>query len=142
MMKNIKSLTLTVFSLCTAICMQAQVETKKMAERPIPQSSIPPVQAPDMLNAPKPVANTEPVAETPSPLARDKNMKPAETEKPNFQVVEYKEPETPGGAEGKKIMAGKTTRPAPVINNQSTIDHTLVPQPVKPLKPVNGQQQQ
>lgn len=140
-MKIIKPITLSFFSLCTAICVQAQVETKKMADRQIPQVSLPPVKAPEMPNAPKPVAATETVAETPSPLTRDKNQPQAETEKPKLVTVESKEPQTPGGEEGKKIMAGKATKPAPEITSHSTIDPTPAPQLAKPVKPVNGQQQ-
>lgn len=138
-MKNIKIIALPIICICIVTIVQAQSETKKPADRQTPQVALPPVQEPVMPNAPKPVNNTEPVAETPSPMSRDKKQLPAEAEKPNFQVVEYKEPETPGGEEGKKIMAGKTTKSAPVVNNYSTIDQTPPPQPAKPA---NMKQQQ
>jgi hypothetical protein len=141
-MKNIKSITLATFFLCNVACVQAQTETTKPAGSPIPQVSMPSAQAPEMKNAPKPVTNTEAVAETPSPLTRDKSQQqPEEKEKPKLVLVEEKEVATPGGEEGKKIMAGKTTRPAPEVNNHSTIDPTPAPQ-VKTPKPANGRQQQ
>lgn len=141
-MKNIKSITLAIFCMSSVACVLAQTETKKMTDRPVPQVALPPVQLPEMPNAPKPVANAVPVAEKPSPSASDKNQQPEQTVKPNFKLVDNKEPEAPGGEEGKKIMAGKATKPAPVINNHSTIDPTPAPQLTKPAKPVNGQQQQ
>jgi hypothetical protein len=141
-MKNIKSLIVTICCFYAAMDVQAQTETRKMADKPSPQVALPPVQTPEMPNAPKPTANTEPVAETPSPKNRDKNQQPQPAlEKSNLKVVEITEPETPGGEEGKKIMAGKATRPAPEINNQSTIDTRPAPQ-VKIPKPVNNKQQQ
>jgi hypothetical protein len=128
--------------MCTATYIQAQTETRKMTEKSIPQSALPPVQAPEMPNAPKPVTNTEAVTETPSPLTRDKNQQPEEKTKPTMKLVDDKDVVTPGGEEGRKIMAGKATRPAPEIKNQSTIDPKPAPQPVKLAKPANGQQQQ
>lgn len=140
-MKNIKTIAFCTFCMCAAIGVQAQIETKKPAGSPVPQVSLPPVQAPEMSNAPKLSTAGVPAAETPSPEARDKNQQPRENEKPALKLVDDKEPATPGGEEGNKIMAGKTTLPAPEINNQSTIDPKQAPQ-VKTPKPVNGQQQQ
>jgi hypothetical protein len=141
-MKNIKSIALSVFCMCAAICAQAQIETKKPVGSPIPQVSLPPVQAPEMKNAPKPVTYTEAVAETPSPLTRDKNQQqPEEKAKLKLVLVDEKEVATPGGEEGRKIMEGKTNQPAPEINNQSTVDPKPAPQ-FKTPKPVNGRQQQ
>lgn len=141
-MKNIRSIALSSFCLCMAICTQAQVETKKPAANPIPQVSVPPLQAPEMPNAPKKVINSDAVTETPSPLTRDKNQEKPEKQKPVMKVIDGSETVTsPGGEESRNIMLGKTTRPSPAMSYPSTIDPKAAPQQVKPARPVNGQQQ-
>jgi hypothetical protein len=141
-MKMIKQILLGTVLICSAALVQAQKITNKPAGNPRPQETLPPVKAPEMKNAPKPVTNAESVTETPSPLTRDKNQQPEEKAKPKLVLVDDKEAATPGGEEGRKIMAGKATRPTPEVNNHSTIDPKPAPQPVKSAKPVNGQQQQ
>lgn len=140
MIKQILLVTALLFSAAFA---QAQDLTKKPAAKPIPQEdALPPVKPPEMSNSPKPVSTTESVAETPSPLTRDKNQQPEEKSTPTLKLVGEKDVATPGGEEGRKIMAGKTTRPPAEINNLSTIDPKPAPLPVKPAKPATGQQQQ
>jgi hypothetical protein len=138
-MKMIKQIVWVTVLLFSAAGLQAQELTKKPAGNSSPQVSSPPVKAPEMNNAPKPVTNA---TETPSPLTRDKNQQPEEKVKPKLVLADDKEVATPGGEEGRKIMAGKASRPVAEINNHSTIDPNPAPQPVKPAKPVNGQQQQ
>lgn len=139
-MKNIKSMTLAAFfMLAASIYTQAQTQSGKQAVRPIPQVSPPPVTPPEMSNTQKPVNAPVPDAETPSPVTRDKNQPALEKEKPVLKVVNDKEPSIPGGEEGRKIMAGKTTRPAPEIIRHSTIDPKA--QPVPAAKPSVPKQQ-
>lgn len=80
-------------------------------------------------------------AETPSPSARKEDVKPPVKEKTEVKIVSENNVVIPGGEEGRKIMAGKTTRPKDPIYSPSTAD-------VKPAPPVtkssarNQQQQQ
>ena len=139
-MKNIKSITLAAFFILPAsIYTQAQTQPGKQVVHPIPQVSPPPVTPPEMSNTQKPVTAPVPDTETPSPVARDKNQPPLEKEKPVMKVINDKEPSIPGGEEGRKIMAGKTTRPAPEIIRHSTADPKAQPAPA--AKPSVSKQQ-
>lgn len=139
-MKNIKPITLAaLFILSASIYTHAQTQPGKQPVRPIPQVSPPPVTPPEMSNTQKPVTAAVPDAQTPSPLTRDKNQPPPEKEKPVLKAVNDKEPSIPGGEEGRKIMAGKTTRPTPEIINHSTADPKA--QPVPAAKPAVSKQQ-
>ena len=86
-------------------------------------------------------ANAPAAAETPSPLTRKEDAKPVEKEKLEAKTFNNNDIATPGGEEGRKIMEGKSTQPAPEINSQSTIDPRPAPQ-IKTPRPVNGKQQQ
>lgn len=136
----IKQLILFIVLLFSAALVQAQNVTKKPVGNSSPQLSLPLAQVPEMSNALKPVTNTEGVTETPSPLTKDKNQQIQEKEKPVMKLADDKKAVTPGGEEGRRIMAGKATRPALEINNQSTIETKPASPPVKPTKPAIGQQ--
>ncbi len=146
-MKIIKSISVTVVFLCTTTLLYAQ-QPKTEIEKPI-EVKIPASAA----NRPSPQPQLQPqpqVAATPteapaaaaasSPLTRKEDAIPVEKEKPETKTFNKNDIATPGGEEGKKIMAGKTTRPTPEINNHSTIDPKPAPL-VKPANTANGQQQ-
>jgi hypothetical protein len=148
-MKLIKSFFLLIVGFCTTTILYAQ-ELQPEIAKPIEVKILP--AAVD--NKPSPVSQLKPqpgpgpkettlsaVAETPSPLTRKENVTLEEKEKLEVKTLNAKDIATPGGEEGRKTLAGKTTRPTPEINNQSTIDPRPAPQ-VKPAKPVNGKQQQ
>ncbi len=141
-MKMIKQIFLVTALLFSAVHLQAQDVTNKSAVNPTPREILPPAKAPEMFNAPKPLANAEAVTETPLPLTWEKDQLQQEKDKPTLKLADDKEVVSPGGEEARKIMAGKTTKPAPEIITHSTIDPKAVPQPVKHAKPVNGRQQQ
>lgn len=139
-MKNIKTITLSAFCLCTAIAAQAQTDIQKPVDRPVVKVPVLSAQTPEMPNAPKMSTAAVSPAETPSPEARDKNQQPSTQQKPVTKIADDKEVTTPGGEEGRKIMAGKTTQPKPEVSSQTTIDTRPAPQVAMP-RPVNGQQQ-
>jgi hypothetical protein len=81
-------------------------------------------------------------AETPSPLTRKEDAKqPEGKDKLEAKTLDKNDIATPGGEEGKKIMAGKTTRPKDPIYSPSTADAAPAP-PVTKSSAVNQQQQQ
>lgn len=145
-MKIIKSFVAILALVSSATLLHAQ-ENKTQIARPV-EAKIPVTDAnrtsPEPVFKPQPqvgaVTAVQAAAETPSPQARDKNQQPATAPKPVTKIADDKDVITPGGEEGRNIMAGKTTRPAPEINNQSTVDPRPAP-PVKTPATLNGRQQ-
>lgn len=147
-MKIIKSFAAILVCISTPALLHAQ-EIKTEIAKPI-EVKTPATDA--NKPSPQPVFKPQPqvaataidasaAAETPSPLTRKEDAKPEGQDKLQIKTLDKNDIATPGGEEGRKIMAGKTTRPAAEINNQSTVDPRPAPQ-VKTPKPVNGQQQQ
>jgi hypothetical protein len=144
-MKIIKTLLLNMVGLCAISSLHAQQlqnEIAKPIEVKIPAAaSNRPSPQPELKPQPQVAAiatDAPPAAETPSPLTRKEDAKPAVKEKQEVKIASDKDVVTPGGEEGRKIMTGKTTQPAPEINSQSTID----PKPAPQVKPsANGRQQ-
>jgi hypothetical protein len=138
-MKIIKSFFLLTVGFCATTIVYAQ-ELKPEIAKPL-EAKIPAAAN----NRPSPQPELKPqlqaAPEVPSPLTRKEEAKPAVNEKLEAKTVNKNEIATPGGEEGKKIMAGNTTRPTDPIYSPSTIDPKPAPQ-VKPAKPANGQQQQ
>ena len=139
-MKIIKSLLLLTVGFCSTTILYAQ-EPKAEIAKPL-ETKIPAAAN----NRPSPMPESKPAppapdAVAPSPLTRKEDAKPEEKEKLEAKTVNKNDIATPGGEEGRKIMAGNTPSPKPEINNHSTIDKKPAP-PVKPAKPATGQQQQ
>ncbi len=139
-MKIIRSITAIIICLGATTLLHAQEvkpEIEKKMEVKVPatanSTSMPGLKS-QTLEAPA-------ATQAPSPLTRKEDAKPSVRENQETKIASEKDVVTPGGEEGRKIMAGKTTQPAPEINNQSTIDPKPAPQ-VKTPKPVNGRQQQ
>jgi hypothetical protein len=149
-MKIIKSLNLIIVCLCTTTVLHAQ-EIKTEIAKPVEVKATTqggrintPSPQPELKPQPQVAAistDAPPAAEAPSPLTRREEAKPAVKEKTEVKIASDKDVVTPGGEEGRKIMTGNTTQPAPEINSQPTIDTRPAPQ-VKMAKPVNGRQQQ
>lgn len=145
-MKIVKSFTAILVCICSSALLHAQ-EIKTEIAKPVEAKTA----ATDANKpSPQPVFKPQPqvaaaatdapaAAETPSPLTRKEEAKPAGRDKPQVKLVSENDVVTPGGEEGRKIMAGNTTKPAPEINNQSTIDTRPAPQ-LKATIPVSGQQ--
>lgn len=149
-MKIIKSFLLVTVGICATTLLYAQdvkTETAKPEEIKIPTRAATNTPSPAPEFKPQPggaapkAATSATVAEAPSPLTRKENVKPEEKENLEAKIFNKNDIATPGGEEGRKKLAGKSTSPAPEINNQSTIDPKPAPQ-VKTAKPTNGQQQQ
>ncbi|MBK9483711.1 MAG: hypothetical protein IPO01_00295 [Chitinophagaceae bacterium] len=146
-MKIVKSLLLLAVSICTTTILFAQeikTEIAKPIEVKIPAANNKPSPQPELKPQPQVAAtpaNAPAAAETPSPLTRKEDAKPVEKEKLEVKTLNKNDIATPGGEEGRKIMEGKSTQPAPEINSQSTIEPRPALQ-VKTPRPVNGKQQQ
>ncbi len=149
-MKILKSLLLLTVGFCTTTILYAQdvkTEIAKPEEIKTPNRAATNTPSPAPEFKPQPggalpkAATSSTVAEAPSPLTRKENVKPEEKEKLEAKTFDAGSIAKPGGEEGRKILAGKSTSTAPEINNQSTIDPKPAPQ-VKTAKPANGQQQQ
>lgn len=80
-------------------------------------------------------------SETPSPLTRKEDVQPPVKEKTEVKTVSANDVVIPGGEEGRKIMAGKTTRPKDPIYSPSTADAKPAP-PVTKSSARNQQQLQ
>ena len=147
-MKIIKSLFLLTGGFCATTILYAQeiqTEIAKPIEVKIPAVANDKHSPPPTLKMQPQVAaiatDAPAAAAAPSPLTRKEDAKPVEKEKLEAKTFNNNDIATPGGEEGRKIMEGKSTKPAPEINSQSTIDPRPAPQ-VKTPRPVNGKQQQ
>ncbi len=146
-MKIVKSLLLLAVSICTTtiICAQeVKTEIAKPIEVKIPAANNKTSPQPELKPQPQVAAtptNAPAASEAPSPLTRKEDAKPVEKEKLEAKILNKNDIATPGGEEGRKIMEGKSSQPAPEINSQSTIDPRPAPQ-IKTPRPVNGKQQQ
>lgn len=113
-MKIIKTFTLTIICLCATTFLNAQelkaekvkpVEVKIPAtanNRPSPQPELKPQPQVAATATEAPAA-----AEVPSPLTRKDDAKPEEKDKLEAKVLTPQAIATPGGEEGRKILAGK-----------------------------------
>ena len=147
-MKIIRSVLLLTVGFCATTIVFAQ-EIKTEIAKPI-EVKIPAVAndkpSPQPTLKPQPqvaaIATDAPAAAVaPSPLTQKEDAKPVEKEKLEAKTFNNNDIATPGGEEGRKIMEGKSTQPAPEINSQSTIEPRPALQ-VKTPRPVNGKQQQ
>jgi len=148
-MKIIKSLTVFIICLCSSTLLHAQ-EVKTEIAKPIEAKTA----ATDASKpSPQPVFKPQPqvaaaatdapaAVETPSPLTRKEDAKqPEGKDKLEAKTLNANDIATPGGEEGKKIMAGKTTRPKDPIYSPSTADAKPAP-PATKSSAGNQQQQQ
>jgi hypothetical protein len=146
-MKIIKALLLSIVGLCAISCLHAQQlqnEIAKPVEVKIPAIvNNKPSPQPALIPQPQVAATDAPTAaaETPSPLTRKEDAKPAVKEKQEVKIASDKEVVTPGGEEGRKIMAGKSSKPAEPVYSPSTVDTKNAP-PVTRSSGSNQQQQQ
>jgi len=109
-MKIIKSITAIIICLGATALLHAQEvksETEKKMEVKVPaaanSTSMPGLKS-QTLEAPA-------AAQAPSPLIRKEDAKPEEKDKPEAKVITPTAIATPGGEEGKKILAGKAEGP-------------------------------
>jgi hypothetical protein len=146
-MKIIKSLLLLAVCFCTATIVYAQepkAEIAKPIEVKIPAvASNKPSPQPELKPQPQVAAiatDAPAAAAAPSPLTLKEDAKPEEKEKQELKTFDPKDIATPGGEEGRKIIAGNASAPKDPIFSPSTVDPKPAPQ-VKPVKPANGRQQ-
>lgn len=137
-MKIIKLIPAFIICLCSSALLHAQ-ENKTEIAKPVEVK----IAATDANKpSPQPVFKPQPqvaasatdapaAAETPSPLTRKEEAKPAGKDKPQVKIVSDNDVVTPGGEEGRRILAGKTARPEEAIYSPSTAD-------AKPAPPVTG----
>ena len=145
-MKIVQSFAAILVCISSSTLLHAQ-EIKTEIAKPL-EVKIPSTDAnkpsPQPVFKPQPqVAATEApaaAAETPSPLTRKEDAKPADKEKMEVKIVSENDIVTPGGEEGRKVMAGKTTRPKDPIYSPSTAD--AKPAPPVSKSPASNQQQQ
>lgn len=146
-MKIIKLIPAFTICLCSAGLLHAQ-EVKTDIAKPVEVKTS--ANASDKASAqstfkpqPQVAASDAPaaVAETPSPLTRKEDTKPVAKEKTEVKTLSANDVVIPGGEEGRKIMAGNTTRPKDPIYSPSTADAKPAP-PVTKSSARNQQQQQ
>jgi hypothetical protein len=135
-MKIIKSIPVLLVCICTTILLHAQ-DTKTEIAKPVEvkiQAVANNAPSPQPALIPQPQVAATPTnapaaaAETPSPLTRKEDAKPAVKEKTEVKIASDKDVITPGGEEGRKIMAGKASKPNEPVYSPSTIDTKPAPQ--------------
>ncbi len=79
----------------------------------------------------------KPASANPSALRGDENNNPDKTGKTGTEILTYKPPQTPGGAEGVKTLSGNTKKPTQEVSSPSTLDHSKVPAPAEQKRTAN-----
>jgi hypothetical protein len=139
-MKIIKSLLLLTVGFCVTTLLLAQ-EVKTDIAKPL-EVKIPATG--DNKTSPQPKQKQQAPADAvavPSPYTRKAEPQPQVNEKPEAIPLNKNDIATPGGEEGKKIMAGKASKPTDTIYSPSTIDPKLIPPPVTKAAKSSQQQQ-